>query len=276
MRSHLVISVVLAALVPSSGIAQQPASTPAAPATPPLQEILLHLQDNLWDYLTNLPDIFADERVVSELKQEGARGVKTTTDSVFRLVRSHNVGEAHTFTETREIKSVNKKAAKGEDIHGPALFSGAFSTAVNVVSLEMSRCFDYTLQPTGVLNKTPAIVIDYALKPDLTPDDGCPGPDKQSGRAFIDSATFHPLRVEMTIPNHKDNNGRRVLWTWSIDYAPIPFDAKQFWLPRTITSRADAHDASGTWFFTATYTNYHKLSVSSRIIPDVGGNPPPK
>jgi uncharacterized heparinase superfamily protein len=47
-------------------------------------------------------------------------------------------------------------------------------------------------------------------------------------------------------------------------------------MPRTITSRADANDASGTWLFTATYSNYHKLNVSSRIITDVDKNPPPR
>jgi hypothetical protein len=259
--------------MPDLAAAQQAAATNAA--QPSLQEILLRLQDNLWDYLANVPDFFADERVVSTLKQEGARDTKTTTDSVFRLVRSKAIGEAHTFTESREVKSVNRKAAKGDDLRGPAIFTGAFSTGVSVVSLEMSRCYDYTLEPPALLDKTTAIVISYALKTDLQPDDGCPGPEKQSGRAWIEPTTFHPLRVEMTIPNHKDNNGRRVLWTWAVDYAAVRFDNKEFWMPKTITSRADANDASGTWFFTATYSNYHKLNVSSHIVTDVGGNPTP-
>jgi hypothetical protein len=273
LAGRLASLTLLAVLLPHEVAAQQaPATNPPQPS---LQEILLRLQDNLWDYLANVPDFFADEHVVSTLKQEGMRDVKTTTDSVFRLVRSKSIGEAHTFTESREVKFVNRKQAKGEDIHGPAIFSGAFSTGVSVVSLEMSRCFDYTLEPPALLDKTPAIVISYALKADLQPDDGCPGPEKQSGRAWIDPATLHPLRVEMTVPSHKDNNGRRVLWVWAVDYAPVRFDKKEFWMPKTITSRADANDASGVWSFIANYSNYHKLAVSSHIITDVGGNPPP-
>jgi uncharacterized heparinase superfamily protein len=85
------------------------------------------------------------------------------------------------------------------------------------------------------------------------------------------------MRVEMTVPNHLDNNRRRVLWIWSVDFAPVTFDNRQFWMPRTITSNAEANDGSGFWTFTATYSNYHKLNVSSRIITDTGNNPaPPK
>ena len=272
MRSRLVSFTLSAALVPATCLAQQPAAS-NVPPQPSLQEILLHLQENFWDYLANVPNFFADEHIVSILKQEGARGTKTTTDSVFRLVRSHEIGEAPTFTESREIKLVNKKAARGDQIHGPAIFSGGFSSAVGIVSLEMSRCFDYTLQPPGELNKAPAIVIDYALRSDLTSDDSCP--EKQSGHAWIDRITLRPLRVETTVPSHKDNNGIRVLWNWSVDFAPVTFDAKQYWMPKTINSKAEANDASGTWFFTANYSNYHKLSATSHIVPNVEGNPPP-
>jgi len=274
VRARLISISLFAALVPATCLAQQPA---AAPATPPLQEILLHLQENYWDYLSNVPDFFADEHVTSALKQEGARDTKTTTDSTFRLERIKAIGAAPDFNESREVKLVNKKAAKGDQIRGPAIFSGGFSTAVGVVSLEMSRCFDYTLQHPAQFNNASAILIDYALKRDLTADDGCPGPEKEAGRAWIDPVPFHPMRVEMTVPNHLDNNRRRVLWIWSVDFAPVTFDNRQFWMPRTITSNAEANDGSGFWTFTATYSNYHKLNVSSRIITDTGNNPaPPK
>src|SRR5262249_22827829 len=131
-------------------------------------------QENYWDYLSTVPDFFADEHVVSVLKQEGSRDIKTTTDSVFRLQRVTAVGEAPNFNEAREVKLVNKKAAGGDQLRGPAIFTGAFSTANGMVSLEMQRCFDYTLEPPGDFNKAPALVISFILKRDLTPDDNCP------------------------------------------------------------------------------------------------------
>lgn len=267
---------ILFATLPSAACLAQQATAPANSAQPSLPDILLHLQENLWDYRANVPDLFADEHVVSTMKQEGVREVKTTTDSVFRLVRSKVIGEAETFTESREIKFVNKKPEKGGDIQGPAIFSGAFSTGTGVVSLEMSRCYDYTLEPPAMLDKRPAILISYAFKPEMLNDGSCPGPEKQSGRAWIDPSNFHTLRVEMAVPSHRDNNGVLMLWTWSVDYAPATFDDRQFWVPRTITSLAEANDGSAIWAFTASYSNYHKLTVKSRIITDVGGNPRPQ
>ncbi|MBS1799814.1 MAG: hypothetical protein JSS95_08320 [Acidobacteria bacterium] len=276
MRSRLVSVILYAVFVPIACFAQQHAVNSAAPA-PSLHEILIRLQQNLWDYESNVPNFFAEEHVVSVLQQEGARDIKTTTDSIFRLRRSAAaIGEPHTLTETREIKTVNKKAAKGSDIQGPAIFTGAFSTGLSVVSLEMSRCLDYTLEPSGELNHAPAIVISYVIKPDMLGDESCPGPEKQSGRAWFDPAGLHVLRIEMAIPNHKDNHDVRTFWTWSVDYAPVTFDFRQFWMPKTITSKAVANSDPIVWSFTATYSNYHKLTVSSHIITDVGDSPPPQ
>ena len=72
------------------------------------------------------------------------------------------------------------------------------------------------------------------------------GPEKLSGRAWIDPSNFHTLRVEMAVPNHRDNNGVLTLWTWSADYAPATFDDRQFWVPKTITSRSRGIGAGGS------------------------------
>jgi hypothetical protein len=257
--------------------AQTAAAPPAQPLAqqPDLDELLRRTQENLWEYRGSIPDFFADEHVVSTMKQEGVREMKTTTDSVFRLVRSRTIGDEQTLNESREVRLVNKKPAHGDDLRGPAIFSGAFSSAPGVVSLEMSRCFDYTLESPTTLNKQPALVVGYIFRADMVHDDGCPGPDRESGRAWIDPTNFHILRIEMAIPNHVDNNGIHTLWQWTADFAPVDFDSRQFWMPKTITSRADANDGSAIWSFTATYSNYHKLTVKSRIVTDVEGNPPP-
>lgn len=253
------------------------AQAASAPAQPDLEELLRRTQDNLWEYRGSVPDFFADEHVVSTMKQDGGRDVKTTTDSIFRLVRSHTVGDEQTLNESREIRLIDKKPARGGDLRGPAIFNGAFSSAPGIVSLEMSRCFDYTLDPAAaMLNKQPTLLVSYNLRADMLGDDGCPGPERQSGRAWIDPASFHLLRIEAVIPNHIDNNGTHTLWSWTADFAPVELDSRQFWMPKTITSHAEANDGSAVWTFVATYSNYHKLTVRSRIVTDTEGNPPPQ
>lgn len=266
---RLLTGVALLACMGSPTMTAQPAS----PQTD-LQEILRHLQDNLWDFQATVPDFFADEHVVSVMQQEGTRDVKTTTDSVFRLVRSQVAGEATTFDESHEVRLINKKPAQGNEVKGPAVLSGVFSSALSVVSLQMSSCFDYTLGPEDLLKKQRTLTVDFSINPGVLNDSSCPGPEKQLGRAWIDPSTFRLLRIEMTIPDHIDNNGAHVRWSWAVDFAPVTFDAKTFWLPKTIASRAKAHDASIDWSFVATYANYHKLHVTSRILPPDEANKP--
>ena len=244
-----------------------------APATPTLDALVRQLQDNAWDYRTNVPDFFADEHVVSSMKQEGAREVKTTSDSIFRLVRSHGIGETHNLTESREIKLVNKKPATSSNLQGPAVFTGGFSTAPIIVSLEMSHCFDYALEEPTPLDKQRMppdrqrmLLISYTITDEGLHDESCPGPEKQSGRVFVDPETLRLVRFEMVLPNHKDVINGRMLWRWSVDFAPVTLDNHQFWLPKTITSHSEANNGAGVWEFTATYSNYHKTEVRSRIL----------
>ena len=272
-------SLICLAVMSTACIAQQKAAPAGdnerAPYT--LHEILLHLEENLSDYLANVPNFFCDEHVISDIDLPNRkRTFRTTTDSVFSLRGATTTGKTRAFGETREVKRVNGAPASGGPIRGPAIFTGAFSAALSVVSLEMSRCYNYTLEPPGQLGMTPALAISYATKPWALSDKFCPGPERESGRAWIDPVTFHLLRIVMRTPNHRMDPSTLALWTWSVDYAPVTFDAKQFWMPKTISTKAKANDIPVDWSFTATYSNYHKLTVTSHIITDVDDNPPPK
>ena len=239
---------------------------------PPLQVLLTQLQANLTTYLATVPSFFCDERVDSVMEQPGAGKIITTTDSVFRLKRTGE-GNSTQLIESREIKTVNKKAAHGEDITGPTIFRGAFSHAAAVVSLELQPCFDYEHAPSVRIDGVDTIVLKYTALSDAALNRNCP--EIHDGRAYIDPRDLHLLRVEARIPNHEIMRGVLGLWTWSIDYAPVVFDGRTFWMPRTIESHAVPNDRLKAWYFVARYSKYHKLTVTSHIITDVGGNPPP-
>lgn len=261
-------------LLITRSFAQQSTNPDTASTEISLNDLLIRMQSNLADYLANVPSFFCDEHVDSDLQQRGAPRMKTVTESVFRLRRSTNPSGQQQFTESREIKTVNKQPAKGEDIHGPAIFSGAFTNAVSIVSLEMLHCYDYSVLPSARVGRVSALVVGFTLQESALSDKSCPSSERQTGRAYIDPRDFHLLRVETRIPNH-EANGILTLWTWEIDYAPVSFDAKQFWLPKTISTKAEANDNRAVWSFTANYRNYHKLTVTSHIITDVGENPTP-
>jgi hypothetical protein len=275
LRLGLARILCLSGLLPTVSAAQQAAPTDHRPATDSLHEILQHLEDNLSDYLANVPSLFCDEHVVSDIDLPNRKRIfRTTTDSVFSLRRSTE--KPQTFKESREVRRVNGVPAGGGTLRGPAVFTGAFSGALSVVSLKMSRCYDYTLETSGQLGDTPVIAISYAIRRGALADRTCPGPERESGRAWVDPVTFHLLRIEMRTPNHKMDPGTLALWTWAVDYAPITLDNKQFWMPKTISTKALANDIPVSWSFSGDYSNYHKLTVTSHIITDVGDNPQPR
>jgi hypothetical protein len=245
----------------------------AQPST--LDDILQRLESNLLYYDNAVPSFFCDEHVVSSV-EPGLRNQNTVTDSVFRLKRVLNPDHTSTLDESREVKTVNGKPATSQGIAGPTILNGAFEGGLAVVSLNQRACMRYTLQRIKRNGPPAPYVVRFAS--DLTPENSanCLLQEKSEGRVFIDPGTMQITHMELTTPHHAiipDSNyasqvvGERVI---SVDYAPVVLDGQTFWMPATITSRATS--AKGTyhaiaWSFKATYRNFHKLEVTSRIVP---------
>ncbi|ODU53966.1 MAG: hypothetical protein ABT04_03695 [Granulicella sp. SCN 62-9] len=155
------------------------------------------------------------------------------------------------FVESRQIKTVDKKPPKVQALQGPAILTGAFSNALTAVSLEFKNCYDYTLTSGRKLHRRPVLIVDYALKEEAAKHDkNCPGPELNHGRAYINAQTMQVVRLEQTTPHCEIAAGIYGDWTWTIDY-----------------------DTDAEWYFTATYRDYHELTVTSRILPGVNYNP---
>ena len=101
------------------------------------------------------------------------------------------------------------------------------------------------------------------------------------GRVTIDPASMQIKRLELTTPDHTvvrgdafttSVTGKRVI---TVDYAPILLGGETFWMPATIA----LHTTTGggfhrlVWSFRATYRNYHKMEVTSRILPSSESTP---
>lgn len=268
--------------------ARQSNPQPPEPPDLTLDDLLIRLQNNLTVYRATVPDFFCDEHLVSAMYIQHQPYGRTVTDSIFRLRRletskspidKFGTGRSeadrsfHRFVESREIKTVDKKPAKKQGLSGPAIFAGAFSNALQVVSLDLKDCYNYHLIPHQHLHRHPVLVIAYALKDTAISDQACPGPEPHGGRAFIDPQTMEIVRLEQRTPDHEINPGVYGPWTWSIDYAEVIFNDTPFWMPKTVTSIATTKDSKFEWTFVATYRDYHKLTVTSRILPDVDDNP---
>jgi len=82
--------------------------------------------------------------------------------------------------------------------------------------------------------------------------------------------------LEITTPRHTIIPGNRYISpvigkrVLTVDYAPVVLDNETFWMPTSITMHAVGDKGTfrvTTWSYRATYRNYHRLEVKSRILP---------
>jgi hypothetical protein len=243
---------------------------------PSLDEILRRLEANLNHYDGSVPDIFCDERVVSSQIEPGERDRNTVTDSTFRLRRSLKPDQTITLEESREIKSIDGKPPRSQQMDGPALLMGLFEGGLAIVSVNQEACMHYTLQRANANHPAEPYIIRFATV--LPPQTGadCLLHEQSKGRVFIDPVSTEVTRLEIATPRHVivEGNastprlvGKREL---TVDYVPVLLGDESFRMPSTITMRTTS--GSGTfhaivWSFRATYSNYHRMQVKSRVLP---------
>lgn len=245
-----------------------------------LDDILLRLEDNLRRYDARVPSLFSDEHVVSS-RFPGPATKVTTTDSLFRLKRILNPDHTTTLNESREVKTIDGHPVDGEDIGGPTIVGGAFSGGLAVVSSHQISCMSYTLRPPRPRHPRDPYVIHFKSLYSQNHPEHCLLQEDGSGRIVIDPVTLQITRMELRAPKHvilpagRSANGNPIPaalgeWILSVDYAPVLLGGETFWLPTIITSHATTGNGgpdATVWTFKAQYSNYHKLEVTSRILP---------
>jgi hypothetical protein len=243
------------------------AAIPLAPAqqppSPMLDEILLQLQHNRDRYSQTVPNFFCTEHVTSS-ELFGNNTQTTVTDSVFRITRT----PSGAFAEEHEVQTVNGTPAKGQNVNGPVILGGVFSGGLDPVSLNQKACMNYTLEPIPATHSDEPYIIRFDTLPNVENESQCVLKEEGSGRVFIDPSTMRVTRMELTAPHHFIAGGEAGVWKISIDYAPVSFTGQLFWMPTAITSTATPTGVPTrtVYSFSARYTGYHKLEVTSRIV----------
>jgi hypothetical protein len=253
--------------------------------SPALDDILLALEKNLHHYDTGVPSLFCDERVVSKMVPDPRRQ-NSTTDSTFRLKRISNPDHETTLEESREIRIVQGYRTNGKSLAGPSIVRGAFSGGLSMVSLSQKGCMRYTLEPINPTAPREPYVVQFASLPSSERPAQCHLIEDGSGRVFVDPASMQIQRLEFTAPHHVVSPGVQTakgflvppifgVWNILVDYSPVLFGGESFWLPTTIASSTTSTSgvrSRTAWSFVATYSNYHRLEVTSRVL-SVDGQP---
>jgi hypothetical protein len=264
-----------------------------------LDDILIRLDGNLQSFDTQVPSLFCHEHSVSKMtvapqpnsgskkKAPPAPQTQTTvTESTFRLKRVPTSETAVSLVESRDIKTVDGEPAQSQQITGPALLSGAFSSATAIASQRLAACVHMTLQPIQPDKPTAPYVIEFTTAPKAERPQNCILQDDGSGRIYVDSDSMQITRIEFTAPHHplsgsvEMSYGRPVraptgIWNVTIDYASVAFGRNVFWLPSAVTGVLSGGTVPTIWSFEAHYNNFHKLEVESHVVAPAPDSPRP-
>jgi hypothetical protein len=256
----LVLGLVFAA---NTARAQQPTS-------PTLDNILHQLQDNLDQYRKLVPSFYCSEHVVSDANYGGDR-LYRATDSIFRVVRN----DAEKLIESREVKAINGTPVTRQHLDGPVALGGVFAGGLATVSENGKACMHYAFQPDAPLQPdVPGhpgkyLVVHFSTLPEAQNVSACVLKGEGTGRVLIDPTTLQVTKMELQAPHHALNTGEHGLWKITIDYAPVALGGKTFWMPAILNSTlvTEAAQTPTVYTYFAHYYDYHKLEVTSRVVP---------
>ena len=245
-----------------------------AQSVPKLDQILPRIQQHVREFESSLPDFICDEKITSRELMGGKTIHETDIDSTFRGTQNKDRdpdGKAQPFTEWRDIQTIDgRPAPKGQQLTGPFLFGGGFSSIlVEIFSEENSRYFNYKMIGTDKVDEKAAVLIRFDTKKgqqtllhrELF---GTQYVMKGSGKAWIDLSSMNVLRLEIQFLDPPMPEG---VLSLAVDYAPVVIQEKTFWMPRTVTAEQTIPNpkvpVGGQ--YVAEYSNYQEYKVSVRI-----------
>jgi len=246
-----------------------------------LDEVLMHLEANLRGFDSAIPDFFCSEQAVSQYISPTVNRI-TQIDSTFRVKRTDEGHTQLSFVESRQIISVNGHQVGTRDVDEPITVAGMFEGGLAIVSLSQEHCMRYTLGKDKHLGSKDYYVVEFVTLDAVTAHEDCILREKSNGYALIEKLSLHINTITINTPHHllrsddkstSPNSGRAPLFgrrTVMVQYSPVSLDRSTFWLPtvihtRIITGENGFHPM--TWSFEGNYSDYHKLEVTSQILP---------
>jgi hypothetical protein len=241
---------------------RQPA--PPKPITSqPVEDIVDQLVANASVYRNNLPSLTADEDIVSDLTILGIYHKHAEARATFRAIRK---SDDSSLDESRQITILNGKPVKPDEHPTlPVVLYGGFGRFQDMFFSPQHRpCFNFVRAPVTI---AAPIQIDITLKPTAATIPGCEsGLTGLTGIARIDPASGYLSHLERTIPPDIAVKFNHATFG-SVDSGPTQLGDRVFWLPIIVTGDVIENKGKEKGRFTAYYSNYHRYTATSTILP---------
>jgi hypothetical protein len=253
---------------------QQPTRQPAQLkpiASQPVEDLVDQLVANASVYRANLPSLIVDEDIVSDLTILGIYTKHAEAHATFRAIRK---SDDSSLDESREITILNGKPVRpGDHPLLPVVLFGGFGRFQDMFFSPQHRpCFNFVLEPP---NLRAPLQIDITLKPTAATIPGCEhGLTGLTGIARIDPASGYLIHLERTIPADIAAKFNHATFG-SVDSGPTQLGDRIFWLPIIVTGDVIENKGKQKGRFTAYYSNYHRYTATSTILPITPTDPNP-
>jgi hypothetical protein len=239
--------------------------------TPTVEDLVDQLVANASVYRATLPSLTADEDIISELVILGVYTKRDEARATFRAIRKT---EEVSLEESRQITTLNGKPVKpGEHVNLPTTLLGGFGRFQDMFFTPQHRpCFHFTLAPATL---GAPLQLNITLSPGAATRPGCePGLDGLTGIARIDPATGYLIHLERTLPADIAAKYNHATFG-SVDSGPTQVGDQIFWLPIIVTGDFVQNKGKSKGRFTAHYSNYHRYTATSTILPTTSTGPNP-
>ena len=246
------------------GLAALPPQSKPIPSQPveDLEELVDRLIAHANLYRATLPSLTADEDIVSDASYLGMFRKRVEAHATFRAIRKPDGGF---LNESRQITILNgKPVPPGEHVNLPSTLFGGFGRFQDMFFTTQHRpCFNFVLAPNPIPGAS--LQIDITLSSAAAANPGCePGLQGLTGIARIDPASGQLTHLERTIPAPVATRGNYAIYA-SVDSAPTKVGDETFWLPTLVIGDVQQGKIKGR--FTAHYSNYHRYTATSTILP---------
>jgi hypothetical protein len=238
---------------------------------PSIDDILNSLAKYSDHFEQSLPDFVTTETFTQELyKSDGKLLEKNVTISLLagRQIRTEKKGHIELgFKELRQVQNINGKPVKATELKlSGTQVGGAFSAILlSHFATGDQRDYQFSLESEiATVRNRPAYVLTFITRADRSKQfylfDGKSLESRQHGRAWIDTETLTPLRIEYNELNLP--KGIKSMF-YAVDYSAVDLGNETFTLP--IAAIAEIGEGKAISKARHEYQDYRRFSTDVEI-----------
>jgi hypothetical protein len=234
---------------------------------PDIEHVLDVVREHVQRLETSVPNFICKEQIISRFYSGNKVKKETQARSVLTTTRSIKEGHG-TFAEARAEMNINGKPSKRNEISGPFVWKGgpAYGDLHYLFnSRHGAECRTYQLVGRAKLDGKDTLMMQAQAA--AGQQDVCGDlPADSSDKIWLDPESLNVIRIEsFDPPTSSDSSVAGAHLTLTVDYAPVIFDAAEYWLPAHFISRLDLPEKSRHFQYEAYFTDYHKYGAESVI-----------